>query len=59
MGYEEILDFKEIKNKYKVVIENLSLLNEEQIKLFKLKGEGILILNIFQFYNFFQDISMF
>ena len=57
LGYEAICDFKDIKNKYKVVvIENLSLLSEEQMaKLFRLKEQGILILDIFQFYdNFLQ-----
>ena len=57
MGYEEIFNIREIKNKYKVlVIDNLSTLREEQmVKLLKLKEKGILILNIFQFYDsFFQ-----
>ena len=57
LGYDEILDFKDNTNKYKViVIENLSLLSEEQmVKLFKFKEKGLLIMDVFQFYDkFFQ-----
>ena len=55
LGYEAISNFEDIKNKYKVlVIENLSLLSEEQMaKLFKLKEQGLLILDVFQFYDTF------
>ena len=55
LGYEAITDFNDIKSKYKVlVIENLSLLSEEQMKkLFKLKEKGLLILDVFQFYDTF------
>ena len=57
LGYDEIVNFDENLNKYKVlVIENLSLLSEEQmVKLFKFKEQGLPIMDVFQFYDtFFQ-----
>ncbi len=56
LGYEENINFKFTNNYKVVVIEDLSLLSEEQIvKLFKLKEKGILIMDVFQFYDRFMQ----